>query len=101
MINDEVNIYRLIINKNIDELATFIKGYLYCGEKYNNLSEDEKLFQDNFHIWISNYYRRKDIEIEWNNLILFMNFNSTGQALDCFLELYETWYKEKFGEDAW
>jgi len=101
MIKNEGNIYRFIINKNINHLYSFIEGLLYCGEMYGKLSKEEKLFQDNFNKWVCSYYNKIDLDAKWNNLILYRNFNSTEQALYEFFKLYKQWYKEEFGEDAW
>jgi len=101
MIQSEGNIYRFIVNKHIEHLSAFLNGFIYCGEIYGQLTKEDKLFRDNFSKWVCNYYNRKESDLEWDSLILFMNFNSYEQALDVFLKLYKQWYQEEFGEDAW
>jgi len=101
MIKSEGNIYRYIVNKNINHLSSFLGGCIYCSEIYGQLSQEDRLFRDDFSKWVCDYYDRGDLDSEWNDLILFMNFNSYAQALDVFLELYKKWYIEEFGEDAW
>ena len=92
-----------LLDRDINYLAALINGTIFSQEIHGNLSKENRLFKEEFNKWIchTHSYYEKDENVTWDNVILFRNFNSRGQALDVFLKLYKEWYIEKFGEDAW
>lgn len=81
--------------KTINALSDFITGYLLAKQEVD-LTRDEKLFRDEFYVYIKERNELKQSE-HWKDVLLMLTNNNQEDAYEEFFRYFESFNDQVVG----